>query len=283
MAWAAVAFCCASVQAEETIETTLDSVRGDSGGGPTEQPPPPPCPPPRRESATEPSVESDDGGFFGLLVLGGFCVTSPIWAPIGALGDNYTEPACFPRFPYDNIAGHLTESPPTALERFWSGRFNVGYLEPFTDVNGVSGRLLLSTSSRFGLDAEATYFDEHGPHASPDRLWIGDCNLVFRFAQAERAEFRTGVGFNWLDCPDPSRRQADFGFNFTYGADLFPRKPWILSADLDAGNLGKAGLFRFRTTGGIMLHGVELYTGYEHLDIGRTHLNLLLAGVRAWF
>ena len=74
-----------------------------------------------------------------------------------------------------------------------------------------------------------------------------------------------------------------FGFNFTYGADLYPCKPWVLSADLDAGTLGHTGLFRFRATGGVMLHGVETYTGYEYLDIGRGHTNLLVAGAQVWF
>jgi hypothetical protein len=127
------------------------------------------------------------------------------------------------------------------------------------------------------------HFEEHGAPGGPDRLTVGDCNLVFRFAQAERAEFRAGVGFNWLVHPDEGMGPSDFGFNFTYGADFFPRKPWVLSADLDAGNLGHAGLFRFRATGGVMLRSVEIYTGYEYLDIGRTQFNMLLAGVRAWF
>ena len=45
---------------------------------------------------------------------------------------------------------------------------------------------------------------------------------------------------------DPTR--TDLGFNFTYRVDIFPAKPWVFSAVLDAGTLGKAGLFRFRTT-----------------------------------
>jgi hypothetical protein len=48
--------------------------------------------------------------------------------------------------------------------------------------------------------------------------------------------FRTGLGFNWLDDPI----DTNFGFNFTYGADLFPRRPWVLSATIDWGTLGEA-------------------------------------------
>ncbi len=222
---------------------------------------------------------------FELFIVAGYgafyAATSPFWLPVAALEDN-GEPVHFPRFPYDRVEGHLVQDAATAA-RPWSGRFSVEYLEPFTEVNGVGGRLLLSTTSRFGLDAQASHFEERRPHGDFDTLWIGDGNLVFRFAQAEWAEFRAGLGFNWLDHPNDARRDAEFGFNFTYGADFFPRRPWVLSADLDAGMLGRSGLVRFRTTGGIMLRGLECYTGYEYLDIGRTHFNLLLAGVRLWF
>jgi hypothetical protein len=279
--------CCDNSRAEGVIQAILDSVRGDSGDGTTEDASPPATHSPKGHRATEYSDELDRSPFERMIWVGCdaafYMVTSPFWLPCAALGDDYDGTLFFPRFPYGNIDGHLIDSSSAGPARFWSGRFNVEYLEPFTDVNGVGGRFLLSTTSRFGLDAAASHFDERRPNASPDSLWVGDFNLVFRFAQAEKAEFRTGLGFNWLHHPDPTQPQTDFGFNFTYGADFFPRKPWVFSAELDAGNIGRAGLFRFRTTGGILLRNVEAYTGYEYLDIGRGHFNFLLAGVRAWF
>lgn len=282
-----LACCCDSSRAEGVIQAILDSVRGEGGGDQTEEPFPPATHAPKGQRATEYSDELDRSPFEQMIWVSGgvffYTVTSPFWLPCAAIGDEYDGTLFFPRFPYDNIDGHLIDATSTVPARFWSGRFNVEYLEPFTDVNGITGRLLLSTTSRFGLDAAASHFDEHCPNAGPESLWVGDFNLVVRFAQSEKAEFRAGLGFNWLNHPDPTQPQTDFGSNFTYGADFFPRKPWVLSAELDAGNLGHAGLFRFRTTGGILLRGVEAYTGYEHLDIGRGHFNLLLAGVRAWF
>ena len=70
---------------------------------------------------------------------------------------------------------------------------------------------------------------------------------------------------------------------FTYGADLFVRRPWVVSATIDWGTLGEAELFRFRTTGGVVVHGVEVYTGYEYLDIDSTQMNGVMGGVRIWF
>ncbi len=90
---------------------------------------------------------------------------------------------------------------------------------------------------------------------------------------------RAGLGANWLN--DSTR--TDLGFNFTYGGDFFPRKPWVLSAAIDWGTLGHAGLFRFRTTAGVILNRFEGYVGYEYLDIGSTQDNFLIGGVRVWF
>ena len=58
---------------------------------------------------------------------------------------------------------------------------------------------------------------------------------------------------------------------------------WGISADLDWGTLGRAELFRFRTTIGVTVQRVEFYTGYEYTDIDRMHLNSLIGGVRIWF
>jgi len=42
-------------------------------------------------------------------------------------------------------------------------------------------------------------------------------------------------------------------------------------------------LFRFRSTVGVLVLGMEAYTGYEYLDIDNTQLNSLIGGVRIWF
>lgn len=215
----------------------------------------------------------------GAIHLAGLAVTSPIWAPIGILEHDYAAEAHFPRFPYDDVPGYLATDSYSLVGRRWAARLSGEYREPFDDIQIVGGRLLVSTTSRFGLDTQWDYLQEHQADGSHDQLWSGDCNLVFRFAQSEHAEFRTGLGFNWLDDP----QQTDFGFNFTYGFDVFPCRPWVLSAEIDAGTLGKASLFRARTTVGVVIHGVEAYTGYEYFDVGRTHLNCLIGGLRVWF
>ena len=249
------------------------------------------------------SCEDDDDGCYGFIViesarLAFYAFTSPFWGPHAALEDDLCTYGCFPRFPYDHVPGYLMsdprdcwpEDPNCAVDpmrsdrwpakpRTWAARLRMEYADEFHDVERISGHLLLSTRSRVGLDTETSYLEERLPGGMQDELWLGDCNVVCRFAQGERAQFRTGLGFNWLDDPE----DTDFGFNFTYGADLFPRRPWVLSATIDWGTLGEAELFRFRTTGGVVVYGVEVYTGYEYLDIDSTQTNALMGGVRIWF
>jgi len=62
-----------------------------------------------------------------------------------------------------------------------------------------------------------------------DHLALGDLNFVVRIAQTLRIQMRTGLGFNWLT--DSSG--ADFGFNFTCGADVILVKPLALLSVID--------------------------------------------------
>jgi hypothetical protein len=206
-------------------------------------------------------------------------LTLPIALPHEILGYEDASPLYFPRFPYEDGFGYFgsDRSPPPT--RCWAGRVNIEYPDPFDHMDRVGGRLLLETTSRFGLDAQADYFRERLAGGRHDQLWAGDCNAVYRFAQSCVGEFRAGLGFNWMR--DSIR--DDFGFNFTYGADLFPCRPWVISTDIDLGTLGHAELFRFRTTVGVTVRNVEFYTGYEYTDIERMHLNSLIGGIRIWF
>ncbi|MHC4177648.1 MAG: hypothetical protein ACYSWU_09080 [Planctomycetota bacterium] len=205
-------------------------------------------------------------------------LTSPVWLPHGALEDDFGTELLFPRFPYDQAPGYMRDvSWPCG--RRWAARLTAEYGGDLDDRDHLGGRLLFSTASRFGLDVQMQRFEERFPGGGHDRLWIGDANLVFRFAQNPCMQWRCGVGLNWLDDPI----DTNYGFNFTYGADWYPARPWVLSATLDWGTLGRAELFRFRSTAGVLVNRVETYIGYEYLDIDRTQLNSLLAGVRIWF
>ncbi len=275
------------------------------------------------DAAGREELDNAKGGLFlGGVLVGAYAVASPFWVPRALMNDG-SNVAYFPRFPYDNTPGYLksdawlsgftaenvladalagsTASQPASNDpnaaatqpplgslvsvsldpssRRWGGQFRADYADNFGHLSGVDGQLILETTSRFGIDTSFRYLTERSSSADDDHLGLGDCNLVYRFAQSPRAQMRTGIGANWLN--DSTR--TDLGFNFTYGGDFFPARPWVLSAAIDWGTLGHAGLFRFRTTAGVILDRFEGYVGYEYLDIGSTQGNFLIGGVRVWF
>jgi len=90
---------------------------------------------------------------------------------------------------------------------------------------------------------------------------------------------RTGLGMNWLsDSVD-----SDFGFNFTYGGDWFPRKPWVISSTIDWGRLGHAALFHGRATIGMNYRRWEIYAGYDYYDVGGAQIDGFVTGIRFWY
>jgi hypothetical protein len=151
-------------------------------------------------------------------------------------------------------------------------------METFDGLDNLGGRLLVEDAPRVGFGASWNCLEERDGDRR-DTLNIGNCNLLYRFAQGDLGEFRAGLGMNWLN----DSTAANIGFNFTYAADIYPRKPWVLSSEIDWGTLGKAQLFTFRTTAGVVFHHVETYAGYEYTDIGREHWDGLIAGLRFWF
>jgi hypothetical protein len=260
---------------------TLQSIRNDVNNGP------PPGPSSSSSGATGLSAapatsddpaqntNADDTELLWLaaeVVAIGGAVTSPIWLPRALSDDDYSRPAYLNQFPYDDTASPR-ETFPFAI------RFDADYVDAFDNLDRINGHLLISTATRFELDTRAQYLSERLADGSLDKLWNGDCNVTFRFAQTDRAQVRAGLGINWLN----DSTQTDLGFNFIYGADFFPAKPWVFSAVADAGTLGHARLFRFRTTVGAVYRSVEVYTGYEYTDIGSVHWNGLVSGLRLWF
>jgi hypothetical protein len=310
------------VRAEGDLDAIRSDVRTPPAE-PAAPPAPPSTPPERPGPKSEGSnpfdgYEDEKGNLmFAGLVVGAIAVTTPYWLPRALLDDEDSE-AFFARFPYDNAPGFLisddwcsgftaekvlaetlaekpagtdpgdpTKPPQGSLvslgidpsARRWGGQFRADYADEFDNLTAVGGRLVLESTSRWGVDTSAHYLREQLSGGGYDHLTLGDCNLVYRFAQGKRGEMRMGLGANWMN--DASR--TDLGFNFTYGGDFFPRKPWVLSSEIDWGTLGRAGLFRFRTTGGVIWNRFESYIGYEYLDIGATQSNFLIGGVRVWF
>ncbi len=224
--------------------------------------------------------DEDDGAVSTLtskaLFLG---LSSPFWAPRAAIGDDTTDPGYFLRYPYlhDRDAALVAHQTSPEAHRSWMLRARGEYADDFDSLSRIGGSLLFDTASRWGLDSEFNNFRED-LLGSRDSLWSGDANIVYRFAQSEQLQMRTGIGLNWMDDP----LDTDFGFNFTYAGDWYPTQPLIISHEIDWGKLGQATLFHGRITAGVNYHRLELYTGYDYLDVGQAELSGMVFGMRMW-
>jgi hypothetical protein len=263
---------------------------GPSGPlGPAGSPAPPASPAPHQNPnssygsgfSTTGDPEMDMAlGTVAVFAAGAAAIT-PFVGPMKLLDDKITKNGHFFPYPYYDPGGdgYIVQNARPGLTQPWSVRLDVEYMETFDRLDNMGGHLLLDTASRVGLEASLEHLEERLSGGGRDEMSVGDWNLVWRFAQGTWGEFHTGLGMNWLN----DGGGANLGFNFTYGADLFPVKPWIISSSLDWGTLGRTELFRFRSTAGLEFHGVETYVGYEYTDIGRGHWNGLIGGLRFWF
>jgi hypothetical protein len=288
---ATVAFSNASVFGQESqgaLSTIRDDVR--SAGGPAHDVPRNPSDDSRQGTFNDPrstdgqtpgdSSSGFDNSTNDVLACGAailVAAASPFFVPHFLVEQDNATDGTFLAYPYENNApGWMRKDFEPLDGKPWAVEFGVDSLATFEHAQGVTGHLLIDTQSRFGLDTSTTWLEERLPRRRYDHLVLGDCNLSFRFAQSPQIQFRAGLGLNWLT--DATR--TDLGFDFTYGVEVFPCKPWVMTATLDWGTLGRAELFRFRTTVGASIYGVEAYTGFEYLDIDRTQLPGLLAGVQ---
>ena len=216
-----------------------------------------------------------------------FGLATPYWAPAVALGDDFISMrGYFAHYPHQYDLGYMMIDPFKAhglagprVPYAWSVRASGEYGTNFNHLEWIGGRLLVDSRWRLGLDSDVRYLLEERPGRPSDDLWFGDTNLVYRFAQSERLQLRSGLGMNFLS----DDRQNDAGFNFTYGGDWFPSRPWVLSAEIDLGTLGHTHAYHFRGTAGVSCGVGEAYAGYDYYDIGRTQVAGLVAGLRLWY
>jgi hypothetical protein len=277
----ACGFACAppKTSADDSLGMLRDEARTPSSD---EAPDEEPAPEKKRKKKRRHDDDCDDG-FHSVLgeavvVALVFTVAAPFWAPHSVLDEGFSVSGYFPRYPYaDGAPGHMLLWPELDYEHYtWSTRLSAEYAD-LGRQERVGGYALWEHTSRFGIEASAHHWTEQ-LGAGADDLWTGDVNAIFRFAQNEHVQMRTGLGVNWL----ADDAGSDLGFNFTYGGDVFPIRPLIFSADLDWGRLGHAGLFHFRATAGAALRSVEIYTGYDYFDVGQAQFDGWIAGVRFW-
>ena len=215
------------------------------------------------------------------VIVGAIAATTPFWLPIAATHDENSEPGYFAEYPYKHgKSGNMLIGDSLRSDSYnWAFQAKTAYAESFGRFRRIDAGLQLEGTHRFGIDAEFDYWRESVVSGQRHSFWTGDANLMFRFAQSEWLQTRVGLGGNWLE----DDANSDYGFNFTYKADLFVRDPLILSGELDWGTLGDETLFHPRITLGAQWHRAELFIGADYFDIGPTQATSMIAGGRFWY
>jgi hypothetical protein len=239
----------------------------------------PPPQPVAREARVGPPSDEEPREAEELLGLIAF---APFTYPHLLLNDDLRRKGYFPSAPYaDNHFGymHFEEGAEEAGFRRRAGRFSLEFGHNFDDIGRLGFDLRTETASRFGFRIRIDDFYDQSKCGCLDDFNLGTFDVTYRFAQSERLQMYAGVGLRNID----TSASSHYGYNFTYGADVYPVRPVILSLQMDGGAVDGVGIFRARGTAGVIWRRYELFTGYDYLHIGGFDLHSLLAGVRVWY
>jgi hypothetical protein len=208
-----------------------------------------------------------------------YTLLAPFTLPHLALEGESIEAYGYPEHPYDRSAGFLRDEDPSAHTRSWSVQLVAEGGRDFDGVTRWSARGLAEWDSRIGVAADIHVLDER-VGSDTETAVLDDVQITFRFAEHPRAQMRFGIGARLYHFDN----DTDGGIVFTYSGDVFPVKPLVVSYELSAGNLGSASALGARLTAGAMTwQDIELYAGYDYLDIGSTTIQGPLLGLRYWW
>ncbi|MFO0815909.1 MAG: hypothetical protein U0796_22040 [Gemmatales bacterium] len=204
------------------------------------------------------------------------------------LGDDFTDKGAFLSYPYAEKWNGVMQrehdrkwegETPDTWNRLMSYRVSVENGNDFMGLNRVGIQFLADTMLRLGIGGSVNFYEEKRDNLPPDQLTIGDVNVLFRFAQSQHWQWRTGLGFRWMH----DHTQTDYGFNFVYGFEWFPHEPLTLGMQFEAGTLGNTGVIRCTSRMGFNWKHAEIYAGYDYLQIGGTELHGPMIGLRLWY
>ena len=242
----------------------------------------------RRRQDREGDSSGDD--FFGSIFLQ--CLALPFGLPQLILHDHFDCGGQFLRYPYaDQFPGYVwmgdwpdhgrngTHRGDLPEMRSWSLRFSAEDGNDFNGMNRLGFRVALDAESRFGIQSNWNYLCERPGTDLHDQTLLGDTSVIYRFAQNERAGFYAGLGARLLT--DPLTTKS--GFDFVYGFDWLPAKPWVFSSLFDTGTVGSAWIIHGRATVGATYRHFELFGGYDFMRIGTVNVQGPLIGLRLWF
>lgn len=232
----------------------------------------------------EAKVSDDDDGSLELVlaIVGGIVATTPFWLPPAALHDDLSFSGSFLRYPYfDDHVGYVDpQGGVNAAYKPWAVNLETEYgYDLSAGASRFATHAQLDTWFRFGLDAEWSYLDGDWPQRAADHFQTGDVNVLYRFAQSERAQFHFGMGARWLS----DAAGDDYGINFTYQAAMQPVRPATVKFHFDCGRLRSETFWHASLTAGLVYWHVETYAGFDYLKIDGAEFYGPAAGLRMYF
>lgn len=204
---------------------------------------------------------------------------SPVY--VESVGPTLTEQLCrqFAPYPYAlEVAGFMLTGSP-GCGKSWSGRIQVEGGSDFDAIDRTGLSFMLEGQGGLGIDFDWDSYSEDLPGGGHDEVHVGEFDVLYRFAETDRALFRAGLGTAWFG----DRYDTDFGINFTLKADFAPCDPVVLSGEIDLGTLGDAEHLHLSGTAGVMLGRGEIYGGYDYRRIGDVEIQGPMVGLRFWF
>ncbi len=190
------------------------------------------------------------------------------------------------RNPYERDSDGLVVRVPQAEKesrgRLWSTQLNAetGYLGKGLWKAGFGGSI---DYWRIGVGSDLDWIVEG---RFKDAMYLGSTNLRATLIMRPRLRLRAGAGAQYMvdgRTPGQGRREYASGPNVTADVDVFPVRPFTVSARIDYGTLYKAPSFRGQLTAGVVFRGVQVYGGYELRKIGDVTMQGPVAGLRVWF
>lgn len=182
------------------------------------------------------------------------------------------------------MAGSLIDAPSYLLSMvkpivFGNGRLRGDYVTDFDETEKVGMQILTQGGLGAGLDAEVNYWQRPVAGLGREPLWTGDLNVLYSLSPISRFKMRAGAGGSWM----LEDGQAEYGYNFTYGLDVYLLWRAMFTSEIDYGEIGGDELFRYRLGLGLTFNAIDIFTGYESQEIDDEELDGWMSGVAIWY
>ena len=160
-----------------------------------------------------------------------------------------------------------------------NGRLRGDYVTDFDETEKVGIQILTQGGLGAGIDAEVNYWQRPVANLGREALWTGDVNMLYSLSPIDRFKMRGGVGGSWL----LDQGQAQYGYNFTYGVDIYTLWRFMFTGEIDWGEIGGDELLRYRFGLGVTVESFDIFAGYESQEIDNEELGGFMTGVAVWY